>query len=380
MSLSSYTYIQGNNPDPVIVYEVYKMIDKWKRLFYKVNRSKDRGDEAMSQTLLGALKFYKPEKGNLQGYIVQYAKTVLNDNTAKQEVLLDFLELVLGDGEDSLEDTTSDTKSLNNNVPHTRIKDFTEDLFDFEEEMTEGIPEVSLLALSSLQEFVSLATSIQRRDTTNHYTKQFMNRSLDLSRRFKNFNSICVDIYNQHKKEIEWFLKIQTEFEVTNKSFEEADYTYKLSKPKRINLINADEGTPVKDADTENFVVTNKNNTPCKIYKINYIDTLSELYDYATDEENNEFSFHLSKHWLFRSLHSNVLINPKLDIIYEMLKVEIITNLIKATKTKFLHLGSDCLYLVKDRNIDDEVPTELQFNIKNYNLMFIVEEIKVNEV
>ena len=382
--LNSFTYIHANNKSPELNYEIYKTMQKWKKLFHRYNKTQHEYEDAFSKTFLEALKFYDENRGtSLDAYISKYAETINKDKIFKREIPVDFMEESLADGEEDMQEVNHKHKNPGiDNELHPKVNDFSDGVIANADMENHSMSDIQKFILEDLGYFLTFCEAVKAKDTTTgSYSNSYIKRARQLFRAYRNFNAICLKIYEQFEAEMRWFLKVQMDFEVTTK-LEDADFT--LSKPenlsKRIKLLNKQTHQPIKDADTEEFVVDGKLNTKVKqigIYKINYVDAMETLIDKISDEENNEFVFHLGKHSIIRTLHSSTFVDGKASVICNILKMELVTNVLKAVNGKLLNIGVDNIYIIRDRVDDLQIkPIEAKGLTLNFTVQDITDEVE----
>lgn len=363
--LKSVSYMQ-TELDSSLLYDIWEEIEKLERYFYKF--AKSEAPEAMQAVLSHALTHFNPEKGTLNVYIKSLARTV--SKQAGKEVALDFLEDTLEDGEEYLE--LSD-KNIDNAV-HTSSSDFSEDIVRRVDSERYRKRDVVEYALMSMDKFLILCEAIIRRDTTTtYYPDAFIKETLKLSGKYKDFNEMCLEIYAEFNDEIKWFLGLDKGN--SGSPWKEADFSLiEVRTSKRIALVNQYTEEPVLDADIEDYQLKGSENTlnTKKIYKVSYSDLWNKLCDMVDDTQSNEIKYIIDSSYIVRTLGGSLQLNADLYNMYDLIRSEIVTNILTDTGCRLLHVGSECVYLIQDEKISVKIPVR---HVKNIDIQFEVTDI-----
>ena len=148
--------------------------------------------------------------------------------------------------------------------------------------------------------------------------------------------------------------------------WKETDYSFiQTNQSKRIKLINRMTRFIADDADTDDIVLEGKLGTK-RVIKVPYKDLWNKLCDLIDSEETNQIKFVIGDQYIFRTLGGSLsIINSSLFNEYELVRDEIVTNLLQDTRGRLLNIGSECIYiLVSD---DNEIPDR---TIRGINIHF----------
>jgi hypothetical protein len=363
--LKSVSYMQTATVDISLLCNIWAEIESLHRYFYKFAGTE--AHEAEQQVLLHALTHYKADKGNIKSYIKKLSREILKDNG--KTVAVDFMEDTLGDGDEVLK--VSD--QLLSNVQHSTFNDFSEDIVTKIDAENHRKREITEYALMSIDRFLILCEAILRRDTTTtYYPENFIKETLKLSGKYQNFNDLCINIYNSFGEEMKWFLDIEKN---TVNSWKEADFNLNKNKvSKRVRFINTKTGEPVLDADIEEYRLETgtKSSTDKHIYKIEYATLWNRLCDLVDDEDTNELKFIIDKSYIIRTLGGSFQLNADLYNMYDLIRNEIVTNILLDTNCRLINVGSECIYLLQEGNGTINIPNR---TIKGIEVNFSVEDI-----
>lgn len=323
--------------EPSFYYSLKSELDGLKYYFKRFAGA--NADEATQRTLLHAITHFDSSKGDLPAYLKKLAREITKDNG--RLVLVDFLENTLTDDvEDTNRTPTVDTG---------RISDFSDDVIDKIDLECEDFQDIIFLALGFLEKFVLMCESIIARDTSvAYYPEVFKQESLKLSKKYRGFNDICVRFYREHGSRIKEFLGYE---ECTDGVWREADYSQiRTSLSRRVLLLNKKTGSVVNDADLEDFVLStpiSSNNIKRYLIKVRYVDLFDKLADYLFEDNSNVLKFVLCDHYVIRTLGGSwSCIDADLYELCNLIRAEILTNILYETAGRVLNIGSECFYLL----------------------------------
>lgn len=323
--------------DASFYYEVWEEVQRLRWYFYKFAR--DNADEAMQRALMHTLTHFNPN-GNLTAYIKKLAREI-HKGGKKKHILVDFLEQTLAE-----EDEYNETQAK---VDTGRISDFSSELIkniDGQESKYQDVVEV---ALEFMDKFILLCEALIHRDTTTtYYPEPFIKECLRISSKCDNFNSLCINLYRNFEDDFRWFLDLDND---NVGQWKETDYLLiNQSRSKRVKLINTETGQEVEDADLEDWKIsgslgsgTNKK----RVIKVYYSDIWDTMCDLVDDTETNQMKFIIDDTYIIRTLGGSFsVINPDLYNIYDLIRMEILTNVLQDTYGRVLNVGSDAIYLL----------------------------------
>lgn len=209
-------------------YQIDKAIRELRMYFAKCNPYKL--DEAMEMSFFHALTHYSPTRGDLKPYLMSLARDILKTNYSKKEYCFEFME-------DIVRDTAVDIS--------TGIVDSA-----VEVAVTRRVSE---LALTFMNFFILLSESmIQRDSNTRYYPKEFKADCLRLVKSYDEFNSTCLQIYNDYGDSMKSFLSVGAS---NSRVWKEADYGYIATHlSKRVKLIDENRKAAL-ELDSSNWVI-----------------------------------------------------------------------------------------------------------------------------
>lgn len=351
--LRSFAFIK-KDISPKLYYETWNEIQKWKYYFYKFAGT--NAEEAMHLTLVHTLTHYDGV-GNLSAYIKKLAREIAKENG--KVVPVDFMEQTLADSDEDMEVSvrvnTGKAPSFENAVVNEMTVKYDK-------------VDIQILALEFLDKFVLLCDSLRNHDTTTkYYPEIFINTCLELSDKYEDFNNLCLELFDEYQDDIEWFLGLDENIE----DWKETDFSLiRNSISKRVLLMDEDTEEPCKDADTESIYLKGSLKGR-KIYRINYYDVWDRLCDLVDAYETNECKFIIGDNYVLRTLGGSFsVLNTDLYNFYDLVRNEIVTNILYLTNSKLLNVGSRCVYILSTDTI--EIPKKV---IKGITIEFEIEDI-----
>lgn len=350
---------QGNN-----WMEIWEEIEQNKGYFRRFCGAD--ADEAMQRALLHTLTHYNPEKGSLKYYILALAKDIMRTNS--KVFCVDFLEQIT---EENLESTQFEKSGTSRNIVK-RVDDFSDELVEKIYMSQDRYDEVAELALLNMDMFTVLCESLKVKDSsTKYYSEAFVSSCLRLSRICENFNGICISIYEDYGSDMKKFMSLGID---KVGKWREADFTYiGMHKSKRVTLIN-DTGKKVDDADREKFRVKGILKEK-QIVKVRYIELYERLLDLIDSRHTNQIKFIIGSKYVIRTLGGSLSIaNPELYNIYDLVLMEILTNLLKDLNASLLNIGTECMYFLCNKTSSLDIPYR---KIGGIEIDLSAEEVKV---
>lgn len=350
--------------DIAFYYEIYEEIQNLKWYFYKF--AGVHAEEAMQKTIYHTLMHFNAEKGNLSAYVKKLAREITKENS--RLVLVDFLEQTLSDDEDEQVGTSG--------VDVGNISDFSSSLIE-ELDMSESrYNDVINLALEFMDKFLMLCEALIKHDTsTKYYPDVFIKNCLKINKRCNNFNKLCLDVYMEHKDDFEWFVSLDEDDD--EGAWKEPDFVLiGNSYSKRIKFVNSKTGLDVVNADIEPFELTGKlgtGNTRKRIIRINYNDLWEYFCDLIDDTDTNELKFVIGDSYICKTFGGSLsVLNPDLYNMYDIVRMEILTNILQDTYGRILNVGSECIYLICNSTMNK---TCLDRLVHNYPIHLEYEDI-----
>lgn len=360
--LRSFSFMH-NGIDYAFYYEAWEEIQKLKWYFYKF--AGNNADEAMQKTLMHLLYHYDVNRGNLSAYVKKLAREITKNNG--KLIFVDFLEQTLAES-----DADDEEKPR---VDSGRIQDFSQEVVDnilLEESKRK---EVIGLALEFMDKFMILCEALIEHDTsTTYYPDIFISECLKLSKKCKNFNQDCIEIYLEFKEDFDWFMSLD---EDNQGKWRETDFLLiNQSQSKRIKLLNEHTDQEVIDADIETWYVKGnlgKGDKMKHIIRVNYLEAWEMMCDLIDSYETNCMKFIMDDSYIVRTLGGSYsVLNPDLYNLYDLVRMEILTNLLQMTNGRVLNVGSECIYLLCDTKFDCNLEKKV---IKEVEINLIAEDI-----
>jgi hypothetical protein len=176
----------------------------------------------------------------------------------------------------------------------------------------------------------------------------------------------------EYKDDFEWFLGLNVD-----EGWKEPDFVLiNNSQSKRIRLVNPNTNEDVRDADMDDYVLAGKlgeGTSRKKIIKVNYIELWEYFCDLVDDSETNELKFVVGNTYICRTFGGSLsIINPDLYNMYDVVRMEILTNILQDTYGRILNVGSECMYLVCNSTMTN---TKLTRTVHGHDIELIYEDI-----
>lgn len=321
--------------DIAFYYEVHNEIQSLKWYFYKF--AGVNAEEAMQRTLCHTLSHFNTAKGSLPVYIKKLAREITKENSPL--VFVDFLEQTLSDS-----DEEDESQAIGG------IDDFSTSLVNTIDYDKDKRVDVVNLALSFMDKFLILCDALMKHDiSTRYYPEIFIKNCLDISNNCPNFNSLCLSLYMEYKDDFEWFLQRQSDSD----TWKEPDFALVAnSVSKRIKLINPKTNKVVEDADVDSYELYGSIGSK-KVIRVNYSDLWEYFCDLIDDVETNELKFIIGNSYICKTFGGSLsVLNPDLYNMYDIVRTEIVTNILLDTSGRILNIGSKCLYLLCNSNMN----------------------------
>lgn len=309
------------NPDDDLWLKVWGTIEANKRFFHKHWGSE--ADEAMQQTLLHTLDHYDESKGSLKTYVLSIGKDILR--VPAREVQMDMED----------EEAREALRATRGSLP-----DFSDGVVADAYIFMNARNEIEKFALSNMQMFILFCECIQSGEYIPHlFPKAFRRECKALLREFPNFFAVCADIYAANSGAMKKFIGEDID---TEGIWVEADMRVKQNI--RVRLVGAN-GIEVSDADREAW-------TPIglrvreRLFSVGYRALFERLRGMLYAGESNPIKFILGNNYVIRTLGGSVSIeNANLRHMEEIIRSEIVTNIVNYTDGKIAAVGSERVYL-----------------------------------
>jgi len=343
--MKSYSF--NNEFDPILMYHIYTETLKLRAYFRKF--SFGREDEAIQRAIMHAMTHYKEESGDLVPYLKSLARTVMLDKDKK----LDYVEYI-EDASDILDDFS--------------------DLVIADYDSQKANSDIIKLALTHMDRFNALCKDLNFGNTcAEKYPKSFRQECLRLVKRFPHFNRECIKLYEMYGSYLEDFSE---DIELNRGLWREMDELLINNRgSKRVVFLNRVTKSPVQDADLEPLQIKGKlvsESSTKRVIKIPYEQIWDTLCDMASEEGINTIRFTIGDYYVIRTLAGSwSVINPDLFNIYDLIRSEILTNLLTDTYGRIISVGSRSMFFLVDSSFKS-IPDR---TVRGINLKFEVFDI-----
>lgn len=352
--------------DMALYYDIASAIKDLQYYFYKFNTV--NSDEAISKTYVHVLEHYREEKlsGDIKPYIKKLARTILQKHD--RSIPVDFIEDTLDDSADGSVGQMARAKAS--------TSDFIEELVRqmYDEDCRDDL--IYSFALLHLEEFVSFCKdALEGARGLSGYSAIFRKGLYTLAKDITDLTSTLISVYEANRYNFELFLS-------TSRAgvWVEADYNLITnSHSRRVQIITHNEDG-ICDPDYFPFSIKGKkyiDNGDKRIYKVPYYDYWEAMCDLIDSDFSNRMKCVLGKHYLVKTGGGSIsVLDPDLNVMYDLLRDEILTNILRDTGFRFLGAGSENFYLLGDR--DYKVHSRLVNGIAiNFKLEDITDEVSI---
>ena len=352
--------------DSSLCYQIWYEIEGLRSYFRKFSRGRE--DEAMQLTLNHAMTHYRPNRGDLVPYLKTLAREILKDGN--KYVPCDFMEETVADIKN--EGCGTKVNSEGTKVSIGNADSTVKDVLSRLEDDTNYREKIAELALQFMNFFMLMCQSLINKDsTTIYFPKVYIRECLKLQSKTDTFNSECLLLYSEYKDEFDKFIN----WSLSNEgSWRETDFDL-INKygSKRIKMCTED-GSICKDPDKENWhLVGNLGNK--RVIKIPYVDIYDYMCDLVDEDGINQMKFTIDDSFILRTLGGSLsVVNPCLFSEYDLIKSEILTNMLYDTQGRYIGVGSEYMYFIVDADKDYKIPHR---RINGIDLDFEIIEVEV---
>lgn len=330
---------------PDFYYQVWNELQKLRHYFIKF--AKTRADEIMSAALDHILGHFNSSKGGLSAYTKKLAREMVK--TPNKEIAVDFLENTVANSDgDDFGDTSSVT------MKH-RVDDISTEAINNIMLENEDYIDITKLSLEYTAYFIQMCDSLKRHDSSLLYLSDtYVSICLGLIKRFPNFNTLCIEHCEKYRNLFEVFIAED------DAQWFEADYgLIERYTSKRVVLRNFVTGSIVEDADTEGYIVdgmVSVKNSEKYLGRVYYADLWETMCDYVDAIESNIMKLVINNHYVVRTLGGSYsMLDVDLYNIYDLLRAEIVTNIVRSTRSKIMNIGSEYVYLLCNKDCVTEI-------------------------
>ena len=361
--LKSYSFMDSEVP-LAFYYAIIEELKTLEGYLYSFNGV--RADEARQRVFMHTITHYNPNKGqNLNAYLKSLIRDILKEG--HRVVSVDFLE------QTAYVDDDNNTNSANGEPIDTgKIPDFVDNLVEDMCIKNDLTTDIVSLALKYPANFIMLCKSLMTFNSSHDkFDPAFKRECLRIYRSGKNFNDACMLIYQTHGKDICWFLDLH---KCSNQYWKEGNFA-KLRNAgiKKCNIISLKKDISVGDSKDVPFEFRGSLTPLQRIYRVDYYGVWDMLCSLAEGTETNELKLSIGSHFLFQTPGGSILGgDPDYNSIYELLRVEIITNLLTNTRSKLITYGKEYMYMLNSTGSPLEDAT---YTACNLSLPFHFEDV-----
>lgn len=339
---------------PSVWYQVWEELGSLKGYLYKV--CKHDAKNARVRVFEHAIAHYKPEKGNLNAYLRKLIDTSVKRNPKFTPVDTTIIDATVEEGAQRFNEYTGlSSRQLEVQVEEAIISN------------TEKLEKVASLALSNMRYFLLYARQVISRDLTTYYFPDTFKKETYRCFSFckEDFHPLVLHIYNSHKSGFETFL---TECSVGD-AYRELDMdTIEKRTSKRLVLKDKNGGT-LFDPDVTQWYIKNLGDK--RIIKVYYKEIYESLCDLVDAEGCNAIKYTIGETYIFKTLGGSLsLINVPLFRMYDIIRYELITNMLYDFNARLLSVGSECVYLLQSPTCTGEYIAPKTRVIRGFELSF----------
>lgn len=331
--------------DASLYYEAQKAIQDLQYYFRKFNGV--NADEAMSRTLEHILSHFDKSKlstTDIKPYVKKLARTILQE--PRKDIPTEFIEdTTIDNSEHSME---AGANTVNPGVSN----DFSDDITDKIYCDMESLNLMHKFILLNLEEYQKFCLEVRDGGRMlKGYSVEFRNGLYRMSKLITDLTAKLVSIYNENEEMFTKFISYSI-----GGIWYEADYNL-ISKVTSKRVRPLQKGySKIFDMDICPFCVNGskyiKNNNK-RIYRVRYVDFWEELCDFLDSEQCSGMKCILGKYTLVKTGGGSIsVINPDLFGIYDLIRDELLTNILRDTAYKLIGVGSQNFYLLGDGVVD----------------------------
>lgn len=327
-------------------------------IYYNVPNNDTKANVMLAKQMifLHAIHHFDAQEEKLQRYIRKLAKTIYKTTTNGLEIAVDFSDGNMVYAVGTTEGTKPNEVNLVTKTPDKVTPDFSADIIDALYRKEELQQNLYSMVLDNLVEYVTLCKTLLSGDIDNlNFSVSFTKQCLALSHQYKeDFNTACLDLYNTYKEYFDRFASESQDKNIDNIEtlWYEADYNLIVKKKsKRIIFYNKKTNKPVEDVEKEKFYIIGAKNISDgkKILKVDFKDAWQHMCDLVDASQTNEMKLILGDNFLIKTLGGSLsVVNPASYNMYELLRTEILTNILYETSGRLLAEGEGTVYILWD--------------------------------
>lgn len=342
MLVHSISFMQAG-VDTSLYYEASEAIKSLQYYFKKFNGADY--EEAMSRTLNHILTHFNGSKlssSDIKPYVKKLARTILQE--PRRDIPTDFIE-----------DTTIENKEHSfepnaNTVNLGSISDFSNDVVDRLYCDAESLNLMFKFMLLNLEEYKKFCLELKDGGRQmKGYSPEFRANLYKLAKVVTDLTAKLLELYDLYESEINTFLGCELAG-----IWYEADYNLiAKSTSKRVKVLqkgydkNFDMDYNPYCVNGRRYIESNNKH----IYKVRYIDFWEQMCDMLDSDVSNRMKCILGEYTIVKTCGGSIsVLNPDLFTIYDLVRDELLTNLLRDTSYKLIGVGSKNFYILGDTN------------------------------
>ena len=315
--------------------DLYQEITSLDRYFYKFNRL--NAEEAKSRTLLHVLSHYDSSGSkDLRPYIKKLAREIMKDGY--RDIPVDFLEQTVVEDEEAVDNGYLKQQH--------KTPDFTDEVLASIVNAKSRYESVVGVALVSMKWFLLLCQLLENGGSVSatYFPAEFKKACLSVSKNYEAFTADCLTIYLQHGDEMQHFIQYESS---RPEGWSEANYTVENGRKYRKGRLESEEGVDLYNIDLQEYKFTGTLGNGARIYRVYFDKILDVLFELVFSPVTNCVKFVVDSCYIVRTIGGSwSILNPSLDTEIDLIRSELLTNILLETNGKLLSCGSDSVIIV----------------------------------
>jgi len=314
--------------------DVWDILSSLDRYFYKFNKL--HAPEAKSRVLLHVMTHYDPSSSkDLRPYVKKLAREIMKDGY--KDIPVDFLDQTVTEEEELVEQSY---------IKHqNKTPDFADDVLSDIVHSSSQYKNVVGIALVSMKWFVLLCKCLEKGGVTaTYFPGEFKKACLAIASNYQAFNSDCSVIYTEHGVEMSRFLSYEEHRPV---NWCESNYSVENNRMYRKGSLRTLNDEELINLDLQEFKFIGTLNPNARIYRVWFDRILNTLLDMVYDDKSNILKCIIDDFYVIRTIGGSwSVLNPSLETEGELMKCELLTNLLMESNGKLLSCGSESAVIV----------------------------------
>lgn len=315
--------------------DLYQEIGDLDRYFYKFNRL--NAEEAKSRTLLHVMTHYDSTGSkDLRPYIKKLAREIMKDGY--KDIPVDFLEQTVVEDEETVDQGYLKQQH--------KTPDFTDEVLATIVDSKSRYSAIVGVALVSMRWFLLLCECLENGGSiqATYFPVEFKKACLAIAQNYRAFNADCAAIYERHGAEMRQFMQYE-KFRPT--SWSESNYSVENGRKYRKGNLVAKDGSDLYNIDLQEFKFVGTLNQSARIYRVYFDKILDILFELVFSPTSNCIKCVIGENYIVRTIGGSwSILNPDLDTESDLLRCELLTNILLETNGKLLSCGSDSVIIV----------------------------------